>query len=115
MVPAAPENGQPEVLGAVARTCTSWWSWSRTRRGRVVQSATVLTVVADQEPVPGLKLSSRICGSEGTGVGDRSRLVFTTANTRPDVSAWTALMLRWSSASRFPRTASLPFHEVREA
>src|SRR5215207_5186838 len=115
MVPAAPEKGQPDVLGPVAKTCTRLWASSRISRGRVEQSATVLTVATDQEPVAGLKLRSWIWGSEGMGEATWSRLVLTTANTRPDVSACTALMFRWSSACRLPRTASPDFHVVRDA
>jgi hypothetical protein len=60
-----------------------------------------------------LKLSSRICASEGTAVANPSRAVFTTAKTRPVVSACTALMLRWSSACLSPRTAGLTRHVPR--
>jgi hypothetical protein len=39
----------------------------------------------------------------------------TAAKTRPDVSAWTDLMFRWSSAIPLPWTATPPFHVVRPA
>src|SRR3954454_10045728 len=108
MVPGAPEYGQPLLVGAVAKTCTVWLGSSSTSWGRVWQSASVPTVATDQDPVPGLKLSSWICGSVDVDVDAASRLVLTTAKTRPDVSACTALMFTWSSARRLPRTAAPP-------
>src|SRR3954454_13232666 len=83
MVPGAPAKGHPPLVGAVASTWTVWCCSSRISSGRVWQSASVPTVVADHAPVPGLKLSNRICGSVGVAVGSPSRLVLTTAKHPP--------------------------------
>src|SRR5687767_1008550 len=112
MLPATPENGQPltDVDGAVWNARTRLFSVSSMICGRDTQSPVLAMVVWLKEPVAGLNTTSTSCARFGS-LEPSLRLVFTAANTRPEGSACSVLMFRWSSTRLLPLMASLTFHD----
>src|SRR6478735_6211477 len=112
MLPATPENAQPdtEVGGAVWNARTRLFWVSRMICGRETQSPVLAIVDCVNAPVPGLKTRRISCGSV-LSLEMSFRLVLTAAKTLPVVSACSVLRFRWSSDWPLPRRAGCSFQE----